>query len=696
MPREDLIRAAKKLQLREAAVGLATKEGDIDFETGAPASVRAIVGALDKPEDRLSTLRKTFPGAFPAPEFEGGRDNFFFMNPDTGKLTLFNPKGLDTGDIPGVAREATQAVLGTGGAILGAPGGPIGAAVGAGLGTMAGEEVANLVAQGFGAEDTRTLEERAKSTAAIGGGATIGQGVGSAVGAGIRAGTRGAIRGGAAGRLEAQQSVEDLARFGTTPSVAQATKSAFFDSMESLLSRIPGGAGRIRTVVKETSDKISRAIESKAAKLGGRTGIDTEFAGRTIIKGAEDFVGRFKTTAGELFDSLRTSIPNDVVVPVRNTIDILSELTTPVPGAPKVSAALRNPEATKLATAVRGDATIQNVFKDTGILDQFGNPITRQIQVGQDGLPFGVLLDLRSAVGRKLADSGLVSDIPRAELKRIYSNLTADIKDAASAAGVLPKFNRANSFYNAGLSRIEGSLEPLVRNKVPEKVFQALERGGKSGATQIRTVMRSLTKEQQRVVASGTMRRLGLATASQQTAEGTEFSLFSFLTRWSQLDNAAKDALFRRPGFRGISQDLDALARAGARAQESSRAFFNPSGTAAAGLGGFGIMISAGMAVTGAVTGRTEFLLFPFIMAAGAVTANQAARLMTNPNFVRWLAQSTRLKPNGIGGHIGRLSGVAATADPETKQAIQDFASNIDQFLPPDKPQQGAAPNVLN
>lgn len=669
MANEELARAARKLQLREAAVGFAAKENEIDFETGAPMGLRATVGTLDKPEDRLNTVRKSFPNAFPAPEFEGGKNNFFFMNPETGKLTLFNPRGLDAGDIPGVARETAQAVGGTVGAVVGAATspvtGPLGPVVGAGLGTMAGEEIANLTARAFGAQDTRTLPERAKSTAAIGGAATAGQGVGSAVGAGLRAGTRGTIRGGAAGRTEAQQSIADLAKFGTTPSVAQATKSAFFDSMESLVSRIPGGAGRIRTVVKSTSEKISKAIESKAAKLGGRQGIDPEFAGRTISGGVDDFVGRFQSRAGELFEDLNKFIPEDKVVSTANSKAVLDKLSNKV-DIPEINNLLTTPTIRQLGGAL------------------------------PDEINFGTLQQIRTAVGQKLGTIGLVSDVPKAELKQIYKALSDDIRVAARDVGddALKSFNRSNTFYSAGLSRIEGILEPLVKNKAPERVFQALERGGKSGATQIRATMRSLTKEQQRVVASAALRRLGLAAASQQTAEGTEFSLFSFLTRWSQLDKAAKDALFKRPGFGGIGNDLDALSRAAARAQESSRAFFNPSGTAAAGLGGFGIMVSSGMAVTGALTGRTEFLLFPAIMAAGAVTANQAARLMTNPNFVRWLAQSTRLKANGIGGHIGRLSGVAATADPETKQAILDFSSNIGEFLPPEE--QGSAPNVLN
>jgi hypothetical protein len=261
------------------------------------------------------------------------------------------------------------------------------------------------------------------------------------------------------------------------------------------------------------------------------------------------------------------------------------------------------------------------------------------------------------------------------------------MREAAKRAGpeATKAFNRSNKFYGGGLKRIDDVLEPLVKNRTPEKIFESLERGGKSGATQIRAVMKSLKPEQQRVVSATVMRRLGLTPAGQQGAEGGVFSLSTFLTNWNRLDKAAKDALFRRPGLQGMAHDLDALARAAERAQESSKAFFNPSGTAAAGVGSFGIMVSAGSLVTGAVTGSPGFLMFPAIMASGAVSANAAARLMTSPNFVRWLARSTRLEPNGMGAHIGRLGALATTMDPDRRDAIAEFVRAIGDVLPQEK-----------
>lgn len=89
----------------------------IDKRSGAPAFARAVVGGASE-KDKLANVKRFFPDAQPH-----GDDNFVFTDPGTGRPTLFNPPGLDVGDIAGVAREGAQ-VVGAGlGAAFGAAGG---------------------------------------------------------------------------------------------------------------------------------------------------------------------------------------------------------------------------------------------------------------------------------------------------------------------------------------------------------------------------------------------------------------------------------------------------------------------------------------------------------------------------------------------------------------------------------------------
>ena len=67
---------------------------NIDEERGAPPGVRESVGASKKPEDKLTTLQSYYPDAKP-----WGSDNFVYTDHETGNQTLYNPKGLDMGDV---------------------------------------------------------------------------------------------------------------------------------------------------------------------------------------------------------------------------------------------------------------------------------------------------------------------------------------------------------------------------------------------------------------------------------------------------------------------------------------------------------------------------------------------------------------------------------------------------------------------
>src|SRR5206468_2843279 len=66
--------------------------GAIDETTGAPWAVRFAVGAADKPEDRLATLRKFYGQA----EFHPTQsDNLVYYDPNGNRWRTVNPKGLD-------------------------------------------------------------------------------------------------------------------------------------------------------------------------------------------------------------------------------------------------------------------------------------------------------------------------------------------------------------------------------------------------------------------------------------------------------------------------------------------------------------------------------------------------------------------------------------------------------------------------
>jgi hypothetical protein len=643
------------VQPTPADIGVMDTQG---LKQGAPAGVRAAVGSVPDAA-KLQALQRYFPDAAPI----GESGNFVYSDPETGEGVLYNPSGVDVGDIPSILPEIGEAAGGAlgaaGGVAMGAPGGipgmVVGGMAGAGTGAMAGRE---LVERGSMAlqdiEDPRTAFEQTISAGTTFAVNAFGQGIGPLASQGIRAGTKGLLRG-FGSRTATQNAINDLARFGETPSWGGATDSAAIDTLESFFAAVPGAAGIIRNKAAQTSENIARNITVKVNGLAGRSSTPFE-AGKVVEEGIQSFARNFNDKASALYGKLDTFIPAQTPMDVGRTRAILKELTTPVPGAENISAALRNPTLAKIAEALESD-----VAKTNG---------TAQ---------FDVVKNLRSAIGRRLGTTSLTDDIPKAELKRVYAALSSDMRIAAQQQGdqALKAFDRASNYYKAGIQRIDDMLEPLVKNKVPEQTYAALEQSAKAGPTRIRALRQSVTPEQWRIVAGTMVERLGKGAAGQQGVEAERFSMTNFLKNYETIRSSAGDdtldVLFGGPGMAGMKKDLDALARASERMKRSSQAFANPSGTARVAIGGAMLASAAVSAVTmnpGPIAGM--------FLAMGV--ANRSAKLMTSPNFVRWLAQGTNISPNGISAHIGRLTTIAASSDADTRDAIEEFARDLSQI----------------
>ena len=111
-----------------------SQDQEVDTKRGAPWRVREAVGAAATPQDRLATIRRFYPDAIAF-----GDDNFIFKDATTGRPTIYNPKGLDLGDIPSITPEIAEAGGGViGGAVALPTANPLAIAAGIGLGAAGG------------------------------------------------------------------------------------------------------------------------------------------------------------------------------------------------------------------------------------------------------------------------------------------------------------------------------------------------------------------------------------------------------------------------------------------------------------------------------------------------------------------------------------------------------------------------------
>lgn len=439
---------------------------------------------------------------------------------------------------------------------------------------------------------------------------------------------------------QASRIIDDFAAIGEVPTAGMASGKPSLQQAETVSSSVMGGG-----VLRKKSESIAANMQKRLAQIADdlSTKEGAEAAGLEIKKGIQGkggFLDRFRSTSSVLWNKADSLIDDSKPVSMANTKSILDEIVR----GDKVGAILDNPKLVQLKAVVDEAADID----------------------------YATLKSLRSSIGQKIGNNELVSDIPRAELKRVYGALTQDIKSAASESSpeALKAFERANKYTRTAHDRIDDYLERISTKVEPEKIFQAVAKGGE-GTQTINAVKRSLKPEEWEVVASNVVRRMGRSTSGNQTAEGDAFSVDKFVTDWDKLGSAKKALFSGSPKLDSYGDDLAKIARVASTVKQSSRQGANYSGTAQAASR---IAAGAGLA-TGVISASPTILG----LTAGSIAMNTAgARLMSNPNFVKWLAQSAKIPAKNSAAAIGALSGVANQSSADDAAIIQQLVEELE------------------
>ncbi len=404
----------------------------------------------------------------------------------------------------------------------------------------------------------------------------------------------------------------------------------------------------MRGRLEQQADELGAGVERIAGKLSTAQG--AERGGKAVISGItgpSGFMSRFKSESSRLYDEVQKLLPPDTKVPAQATQQALAELTTPIQGAANTSGLLMNP-------------------KVAGIAKAFGDDLA----ANGGTLPYEAVKRLRSQIGELIGDSALSPDTPTRQLRRLYGAMSDDLSQAAIATGdkrVIQAASRANAYYRAGMQRVDDIERVVDRAGGPEAVYKALFNNSREGGTTLRKVMQSLDGQAQRDLAATTLRRLGKANPSAQDELGEVFSPETYLTNWSRMAPEAKRALFDRFGP-SFSKDMDAIAAAAAKVRAANQTLPNPSGSAVVGgqVGAFGALayslFSGNLGTAGGIS-------------AGLAGANVSARLMTNPGFVKWLANTTRVPPAALPSQLSVLATMAKD-DPEIAEAYRTLTQS--------------------
>lgn len=643
--------AAKKAQADKS-----WERENIDSESGAPASVRAMVGELETTDEKLATLNNYYPGTVLY-----GEDNFLFFDPDTKKFTLYNPPGLDLGDFASLAKTGFEVVGGT----LGGLGGTILAGPGAGTygGLVAGTE--------FGARAFDT------STGIFGGRVRAPKTIsGEFAESGVRAALT--VGGEKGGRMLAEGGKRVLT--GVSPTVRNAASDliAKFESLgiepvsaaigrEGMLGRIGAGLEQMASagpIMQKQAERVvaqlDDALRGIASKMGQvRTPNEAGAAVKASVEAAEK---RVKEGFHKKYDEVFDEIGADTLVTDMSSVDtVLQPFLKQIAELP----ADAQPSGELLKLVKKFDA------------------ISKYAEAGN--YTFKELRDLRTQLRkiRKKRTSGTQGDYDGL-VEDIYKAITDDLSTAA---------NNVNPELGAKLKAID--VERAIFADTAQKTFDKIRKfdadnqayeyimtsakgTGKEGIKALQRLRDNFTPEEWGDVAASALYNLGRENVGAQVGDVAEFSVATFMKRLSEIKKngpEGMEALFGGTQFAEVSQDLMNLVDVVGALKEVKR-YTNFSNTAGAmnQIIFWQALTSAGTGmVAGDVLGATTAIAGTVLAPAGV------AKLMTNPAFIKWLATPATEISKDVAAHMGRLAALSE-AEPEIQEELRQYYKAIRSY----------------
>nr|WP_278422763.1 hypothetical protein [Brucella anthropi] len=639
---------------------------NLDKDLRVPKSLRVEVGALNKPEDRLKAIRKTFPSAQPY-----GDDNFIYTDPETGKTGLYNPEGLDWGDwgslLPEFGEMIGAGVGAVGGAIgAGAAGSVVpvlgtgagaasGAVAGAGTGGAAGKD---LVERGinwlYGNEDTRDTGEYLTDKAIDVGVNAAGEGVGRGVVAGFKAAKNG-IKGAIAGKADdvADAAVKHAAykEFGVEPTAGMVTGSGRSTAREGRLLANPNS--RVAQAHEQTAKVLDDKYTELVGGVAGPRGVTTpEGAGEALQeagKQAQDFIkGRINDAYDQTGDLLR-----DVRSPGTNVRELLQNFEKEKAAFGR-SAELNKGSAIDGAIKQADALTTDAVFK---------------------GVPFNDLKETRTAVNGLAFGNPASSAYEQNLYRRLYGAITADMDEAAKQAGQagIDSLKGAENGYREYVKQggTKEALKPFTKEADPiapyKKFQQYVKEGNATAVDRLRTTMVEAGGEEQWRQTVGTMLdNMGRA----PNPDGVNvFNPKKFFADFNKIPDNVKDVMFKGNGLEKYRADLDKLHKIAAyRAANPSKAKTDNWGTRALDVAMSGVG-SFSFGPAGTIVGAIARPVKEF------ATNAYMDRLLTNPEFVGWLAgvPQAQMRKGGLAEYRKEIFRIRRGASAAVADAIDRY-----------------------
>tara|TARA_R110000824_G_scaffold149861_8_gene320268 strand:- start:277 stop:2628 length:2352 start_codon:yes stop_codon:yes gene_type:complete len=656
--------AAKKAQTDKS-----WERENIDSESGAPALVRAAVDELETIEEKLKTLDNYYPGAVPY-----GEDNFLFFDKGLGKFTLYNPPGLDLGDVAGLTKTAVEIIAGGLGASAGfvsglgtGPGAvvssPTLAVIGAGIGTEVGARGFDFFMGAFGGRERadKPLIEEFIETGFRGLLASTGQAAGPL----IVAGGKSVLTGGRKAASDLVAKFEDLGIDLVGSAIA---RKGIIARMGAGLEQMQAAGPIMQKQAEKVIVQLDSALQRISSKMGQvRTPNEAGAALKSSVEAAEKRIGEnFSKKYDEVFDEIGADTPVTEMSSVQRALQPYLKQIAELPEDAQPSGQI-------LSLVKKWDAL--------GKYAEIGN------------MPFEQLRNFRTQLRkiRSKKTSGTQGDYDGL-VEDIYEAITDDL--AVAANSVNPKLGAKLKAIDTERAIFADTAQKTfdkikyfdADNQAFDHLLTSAKGMGKEGVKALQRLRENFTPEEWGDVASSALYNLGRERAGAQVGETAEFSVATFMTRLSEIKKNGPegfDALFGGTQFAGVSEDLMKLVDVVGALKEVKR-YTNVSNTA----GALNQMVFWGsLAKAGESLISGQVLEAASIVGGTIVTPIAAAKLMTNSSFIRWLSTPAKELSNStqVASHVARLVAIGH-AEPEIQEELRQYYKAIRSYTGHNEP----------
>jgi hypothetical protein len=482
-------------------------------------------------------------------------------------------------------------------------------------------------------------------------------GLGRMLGFGMNApAAEGFMPGNIAAGTKAAQRVQDFERSGIDPTAGNVMDSPFINTVQKWGSNLPIVGPIFKAAEGRQLEQASDRVAEIASRFGSAT--DAKSGGEAIGEGVSKAISNFYDQADGLWEKFKGAMKGNPMIDPVNTRAAMAGPVDRFPNAPGLGQQITNPKMAAIGRSLEPQ-TVSVPAQFWKTLDEQGNPILKQAaQSYQQGgkISFDELWELRSWIGKQIKALPGERSIPLSDLQTAYGAITNDLESAIKTPQQSMLWNQANAFYKQGKAQLANSLTPLAELGSDERRFaRVLQMADKDKGDidQLSQLAASIPREQWGDFTAGVLANMGRAKPGVQNAEGSAFSPATFLTNYNRMSDKAKTLLFNRAGageLRGALDtldqalqaarmgdknmgDIDAFTRALDRLKTTNKSS-NWSNTAHAGTLGVIIfdMLEHGLNAT---------------TLKAAVPGAIAAKAMTNPAFIKWMARGAQAQSAG-------------------------------------------------